>query len=400
VSCAHGLVAGADRGTDLVPWTVTQSIQQRVAALDETARELLSVAATHGGEMSRSVLIAATGRPLTEMLVSLEGVCRVRLLEEHAGEAYRFTHDVVREVVERGLSAARRLLLHRRVGEALEWQPDELPFEQLAYHFSQGEQWDKALIFLLKAGERARAAFAFADARDLYGRARDVCDRLDGTAMAAALDVVQKRLELHGARGDGSGSAADIAWLLARARRWGDRRIEGLALVMQGNGAVDSSDFTAAERSLRMALALFGGDLMDVRRQALFALCRLLWNAERFSEAEPLFEELAKAPDDDANLLSILAHRANFRGRYHEAVVLLERLQSASGPSLTLAWWHGMFLAGKGEYGRAQTILEEALAIAERTSSDNLQGVFLNTLGWIHGELLDHLQAVQLNGRG
>ena len=61
------------------------------------------------------------------MLAALEAVCRAPLLEEECEEAYHFLHDVTREVVETGLGAARRLVLHRRVAEALERQPGDPP---------------------------------------------------------------------------------------------------------------------------------------------------------------------------------------------------------------------------------------------------------------------------------
>src|SRR5918911_4787789 len=68
------------------------------------------------------------------MLAVLEAVCRAPLLEEECEEAYHFLHDVTREVVETGLGAARRLVLHRRMAEALERQPGDPPLELLAYH--------------------------------------------------------------------------------------------------------------------------------------------------------------------------------------------------------------------------------------------------------------------------
>ena len=45
------------------------------------------------------------------------------LLLEDGDDAYAFSHDVIREVVEADVGAARRAVLHRRVAEALEREP-------------------------------------------------------------------------------------------------------------------------------------------------------------------------------------------------------------------------------------------------------------------------------------
>src|SRR5207244_3016411 len=121
VSCAQRLRLGAvaDGGEDVVPWDVAQSIRQRVTALPEAARELLGVAAVAGRVTPRVVLVSVATRPEDAMLGAVEAACRAQLLEEEGEDAYRFAHDVIREVIEADLSSARRAVLHRSVAEAL-----------------------------------------------------------------------------------------------------------------------------------------------------------------------------------------------------------------------------------------------------------------------------------------
>ena len=160
VSCAQGVRAGAlEAGAEEVPWTVAQSIRQRVALLPAAARELLGTAAVVGRDIARATLATVTSRADEAVLADLEPACRARLLEEAGAAAYRFAHDVIREVVEADLGAGRRALLHRRVAEVLEAQADP-PLEAVAYHYGEGEAWEKALPYLIQAGDKATAAYA------------------------------------------------------------------------------------------------------------------------------------------------------------------------------------------------------------------------------------------------
>jgi transcriptional regulator with XRE-family HTH domain/tetratricopeptide (TPR) repeat protein len=186
VSWAHGLQADErlEAATGRVPWTLAQSIRQRVAALPLDARALLGMAAVIGREVLYPILIAACEQPEQEILIGLDAACRARLLTETGGGTYRFAHDVVREVIEAGLGDARRMLFHRRIGAALEQRPErehEQRAAELAWHFRQGNEPERALPYALRAGDQARPLFAHDEAEQQYRLAlrlaREVNDR-------------------------------------------------------------------------------------------------------------------------------------------------------------------------------------------------------------------------------
>ena len=114
--------------------------------------------------------------PEHEVLAALDVAGRARLLVEEE-RAYHFAHDVIREVVEADVGAARRTLLHRRAAEVLEQGPGAPPVELLAYHYSRSTAQDKAVLYLEQAGDRATAQAAHAAADGYY---REVVERLDG----------------------------------------------------------------------------------------------------------------------------------------------------------------------------------------------------------------------------
>lgn len=89
-----------------LPWDVAQSVRQRVVALPATAQQVLRAAAVVGRVMERAVLLDMVAQPVAAILEALDAACQARLLEEEGRAAYRFAHDVIREVIESDLSAA------------------------------------------------------------------------------------------------------------------------------------------------------------------------------------------------------------------------------------------------------------------------------------------------------
>jgi tetratricopeptide (TPR) repeat protein/transcriptional regulator with XRE-family HTH domain len=171
VSYAEQVSEGGQEEAPLaVPWTVAQVIGQRVAALPGPARELLSVAAVAGRVVPHTLLVQVTGRDDEQVLEAVETALEARLLAEDGPDGYRFTHDLIRETVEDGLSAARRRRLHRRIGQALEHEPGASA-ESLAFHFSHSGQDGTAARYLELAGDQAQQRVAYAAAAEFYAAA-------------------------------------------------------------------------------------------------------------------------------------------------------------------------------------------------------------------------------------
>src|SRR6266702_3913224 len=180
VSCVQALFTGhlTWNGVSHVPWTLREAILQRVVALQEVAQQVLRLAAVIGRRVPRTLLVAVAARAnLAEEVVldALEGCGRARLLAEVGGDAYQFPHDLIREVLLSDLGTARRALLHRRVAEVLEATVPDPAITVLAYHYAQSDEQDKAILYLERAGDAARAQYAQTEAESAY---REVVARL------------------------------------------------------------------------------------------------------------------------------------------------------------------------------------------------------------------------------
>ena len=225
VSYAEQVSDGGQGGAPLaVPWTVAQVIGQRVAALPGPAKELLSVAAVAGRVVPHTLLAQVTGSDDEQVLQAVETALEARLLAEDGPDRYRFTHDLIRETVENGLSAARRRRLHRRIGQALEHQPGASA-ESLAFHFSHSGEDSTAAGYLELAGDRAQQRVAYAAAAEFYA------------AAAARLEVVGRPAEVAPVT-----EKQGMAW--HRAGRY-DAAITALEDALAGYRAADDAEGVA-----------------------------------------------------------------------------------------------------------------------------------------------------------
>ena len=166
-----------------VPALVQGILQARLDRLDHPARETIAVAAVIGRRF---------GMPLLERVVdpetlpgALSELQRLELIFEERRRPYpeyRFRHGLVQEAAYAGLTEADRQALHGRVGRALEELAGDDPspsiYALLASHFTAADDAAKAVEYLLRAGDAARANYADQEAIRHYRRAREFLGRL------------------------------------------------------------------------------------------------------------------------------------------------------------------------------------------------------------------------------
>jgi predicted ATPase len=152
--------------------------------LTEIAQQVLGAAAVVGRRVPRDLLVAAIAQPQEAVLAGLEAACRARLLLEDGADAYVFAHDLIREVLEADLGAARRAQLHGQVAGALEGEPvgslnpaGRAAPELLAYHYVRAGLSDRAVRYLEMAGDHAASQYANKVAEEYY---REALVRVDG----------------------------------------------------------------------------------------------------------------------------------------------------------------------------------------------------------------------------
>ncbi len=142
----------------------------RIDAQPEGPRRAVKVASVIGRAF-RSPLVAAAYPDLGVEAAVHEDLVRLsttRLigLEDASARAFAFGHAVTREVAYDSLPYSVRTVLHGRVGDVLEAEPDgpRRHLDLLAYHYSRSEDLVKMRHYLGAAAAAARAAYANAAA--------------------------------------------------------------------------------------------------------------------------------------------------------------------------------------------------------------------------------------------
>ncbi|MCA1845203.1 MAG: hypothetical protein LC792_18825, partial [Actinobacteria bacterium] len=276
-----------------IPEGVREVVGRRLARLSPGANRLLEVGAVTGLEFEMRILQAVEGLADDELVAAFEEAAGSRLVTEVGGldARYRFAHALVRDTLYSGLSAARRVTLHRRVAEAIETLhaaalDDHLP--ALAHHWSRAAalaaETARAVDYAARAGDRALAQLAHDEAARYYHQGLELL----GVAGGAAGD--DRRVELLIGLGEAQRRAGDPACrttLLeagALARRL--ERPEAMARAALANsrgtfsmlGIVDTDRVTALEEALAAL-----GEADPARRALLLAIlaAELLWSADQ-----------------------------------------------------------------------------------------------------------------------
>jgi DNA-binding CsgD family transcriptional regulator/tetratricopeptide (TPR) repeat protein len=270
---AHGPQLAA-LGKFKLPRSIRSVVGGRVGRLPAEAQEMLSLASFLGPEFDLEVLVAAGGRSEAAVLNNLDAAIEARLLQEcrqgHQ-ERYGFVHALVQEVLYEELPAHRRRRLHLRIGEVVEKLRAEpaTAAAELARHFLQGGDIERATAYGILAGDHAAGRYAHSEAAQQY---EAVLDHLRERGEARSLAEVQRRLagELYDLNCLPKAVAAYEA-ALAMFENLGDDA--GQALVHWGLGRLHDSryDMVAAVRHLDEAVRLWPTQRKDADLARLLA---------------------------------------------------------------------------------------------------------------------------------
>jgi class 3 adenylate cyclase len=167
-----------------LPDTVEAVILSRIDRLDLQERDVLQVASVVGREFD-DFLIRGIYPELSLLQKSLQNLNRLDLIKRQKGKKqirYFFKHILTREVAYESLSYARRRDLHKKTGVFIEEELKERRDEflgLLSYHFYEGKDFDKSLLYSVEAGEKAKRVYANEEAIEFFTRAIDSYEQLE-----------------------------------------------------------------------------------------------------------------------------------------------------------------------------------------------------------------------------
>ncbi len=177
-----------------LPERVRTGMRGRLARLSESARQVITVAASLGRTFSLAELAAMLGQASSSLLIPVGQLLETDILRE-SGDRLCFRHDLTREAVRLAIAVSVRRALDRQAAEVL-LAAGAVPIEVAGQLAASAEPGDEAAIATLREAADALGATDPGSAAELSRRALRLAAR--GHPARGAL-VAQTTLLLHAA---------------------------------------------------------------------------------------------------------------------------------------------------------------------------------------------------------
>jgi len=225
-----------------VPDTVQGIIAARMDRMEEGLKRIMQVASVIGREFAFRILQAIIGmqEELKSHLLNLQGLEFIYEKNLFPELEYIFKHALTQEVAYNSLLLKRRKEIHQRIGEAIEeLYPDRLEefYETLAYHYKKSESYDKAVDYLIKAGEKSRDRYAVEESHQHFQEAYEILSNKPGRTKeedAQLIDLLIKWGFVYFCRGDYRGMTDMLSAHHDLAESLGDKAKLGMLYAWLG----------------------------------------------------------------------------------------------------------------------------------------------------------------------
>jgi DNA-binding SARP family transcriptional activator len=157
-----------------IPRSVYELITIRLGRLSDAARRMLDAGVAAGREFEFEVVLRAAGLSESAGLDALDELGAAGFVSALDSQRLIFDHPLTMEVAYQEVGELRHRLMHRRIAEALESiHPDRLQeiAGTLAWHYSEGNDLERAAPYAVWAARQAGQLAAWNEAIALYRQA-------------------------------------------------------------------------------------------------------------------------------------------------------------------------------------------------------------------------------------
>ncbi|MGE5835686.1 MAG: ATP-binding protein [Acidobacteriota bacterium] len=343
-----------------VPDTLKQMLEAQIRTASDAEQRLLKCASVAGNRFTAWAV--ATMLP-SEDLSRIEEMCESladrqqfikpsglrELADGRRTPEYQFRHALYREILRRRMTPSQSVSFHRSLAEGLETVRSPLPFEtaaEIALHFEEGQEYERAIPHLIAAAQNATARYAHAEAIGVLDHACALLPRIPADHRdAIELQLLERIGNGYYALGDMEHSAEAYDLMARRAAEAGLLASQADALMRKTHSAESIPFFLrAVELDGRYAWAYVSlsriySNLGEVERSKTYARlayeCRAqVSDRERLSidyqyhfevsgdqeQATKTLEEWKRAFPADFRPVNSLTLIHNFLGRFDRAV--------------------------------------------------------------------------------
>jgi len=369
-----------------IPPRVYDIMIRKLDRLDDRERNMLEKGAVFGLEFRLEYLACLDNAEITEMAGTVMNMERKYGVIDRKGDAYRFDHSMIREIVYNEIPPVIRKAYHRRAAECMEEKASD---GEVGLHFYLAGD-PRGVEYLMRAAREAEKTYSNLEAIRDYEMAHAIC-----TSEERKAHIMEKVGDLYSLTGANE-RAMQIYTEVFRQKERDEKKVaEAVALITKMAAILDKlGRYDSAMEWIEKGEELVRGTQMNItREQGNLLLSRgnilmrkgdLKGAKELFEKALEIFTENSHRADIPAAYLA-LGHIIKALGNYEEALEYMEKSAESSaknGDFVTVARTYNSIGSLYGETGNEEKALEyyrKALATSEKIGDLwNISGAYNN----------------------
>jgi tetratricopeptide (TPR) repeat protein/predicted Ser/Thr protein kinase len=377
-----------DFETMSMPSRIQDIVVRRVVRLDRNEREILEIGAVEGEIFHSDTVSHCLESHRLTVLRKLQSLERDYHIIHAQGKVYKFDHAKIREALYDSITPELRNEYHRMIGEFLAstYGDDQQLAPNIAHHFLEGGEEEKALPYLITGGERAQAFFANQQAIHFYEEALRISRAMvrthPGGVRTQKETVLEGLGDVYSFIGNHDRALENYQELLSATESAPVKRAEllqkmGHVHLSKGDNEKTLATLILAEEALKAADpgAARGPEADSVRGKAAITRARVFKSRGEYNEAIQLIEEglralgseghlheRADAFNDLGNIFEDRSEYARAEEMFRKSLTLREEIADKRGIAVTYNNLANIF-CGQGDYANAAAMLTKSLQL-------------------------------------
>ncbi len=389
-----------------VPNTVQAVLAARMDRLNEDIKRTMQVASVIGRDFTFRILksIQELGFDLKSHMSNLIGL---EILYEKAlypELEYIFKHALTQEVAYNSLLKQRRRELHDRIGHTIEnLYADRLDehYEMLAHHYEKGSNAQKAINYLILAGEKSIQQYAVQSSYEFFKRAMEI---FEDESLALEPQITIRLYQGWACANLGVGSIANtVKWhkkAVSLCRSHEMPEFEGKSLIELAFAMYIWPDREEATKFLNGAVnraGILGNKALESRLLGWTCISESCFGSLMKAQSLALAsEEIAREIEDPSEMIGARMMRSfpeRWLGHPDKTIELTEGTieliqQSFDFTMLSNTLWNrAVAFAETGRIEDSISLLNRGIGISEKYGPFYRHASFLNCLGYAYGEI-------------
>ncbi|MBA7500698.1 hypothetical protein ES704_03458 [subsurface metagenome] len=260
-----------------IPDTVQSIARARIDLLPVGLKEILYQASVLGRYIEIKIFQKITNLKDNVLFDLLKKLQKNEFIEEVEGvlqsqQYFAFTHSLIQEIGYNSLLFKTRRSLHTKIGTAMEemyLSKIDAKVEELAHHFKNSDDKEKAVFYLSKAGDKAQSLYAFKNAINYYRDSIKILKltELEKEQLTQLSEIYNKLSFSQSTVGKRKEAEISLNKALKYCRKIRDKDNESLILMSMGNLYGDMGQWDKAIEYLQNSL-LITEELNNLKRKA------------------------------------------------------------------------------------------------------------------------------------